>query len=99
MVWLMQAKEPPAPGRLDLFENVVERFHQIRKQFAQPGVEPDMRDSRAVIHLTTLAAFGDALIGPRLRNAGAREVEEREAFERWYGELLDMYLSARAVKK
>jgi AcrR family transcriptional regulator len=99
MVWLMQSKEPPAPGRLDLFEDVVERFHQIRKQFAQPGVVPDIRDSRAVIHLTSLAAFGDALIGPRLRYAGAREAEEREAFERWYGALLDMYLSAKAAKK
>jgi len=52
-----------------------------------------------VLHLTTLAAFADALIGPRLRNAGPKEAEERAAFERWYGELLDMYLRAKAVKK
>jgi hypothetical protein len=57
-----------------------------------------MADTRAVIHLTTIAAFGDALIGPRLRNAGPKESEQREAFERWYGELLDMYLTAKAVK-
>ena len=99
MIWLMQSKEMPAPSRLDLFEKVVESFHQLRKRFAQPGVEPDLADTRAVIHLTTLAAFGDALIGPRLRNAGPKEVEQREAFERWFGGLLDMYLSAKAVKK
>ncbi len=77
----------------------MERFHQLRKTFAQPGVEPDMRDSRAVIHLTTLAAFGDALMGPRLRNAGRKEVEEREAFERWFAGLLDLYLTVKAGKK
>ena len=75
MIWLMQSKEKPAPERPELFEKVVESFHQLRKRFAQPGVEPDLADTRAVIHLTTLAAFGDALIGPRLRNAGAKETE------------------------
>jgi AcrR family transcriptional regulator len=98
-IWLMQSKEPPPPERPELFEKVVESFHQLRKRLAAPGVEPDLADTRAVIHLTTVAAFGDALIGPRLRNAGAREAEQREAFERWYGELLDMYLTAKAVKK
>jgi AcrR family transcriptional regulator len=98
-IWLMQSKEPPPPERPELFEKVVESFHQLRKRFAQPGVEPDLADTRAVIHLTTLAAFGDALIGPRLRNAGPKEAEQREAFERWYGELLEMYLTAKAVNK
>ena len=98
-IWLMQSKEPPPPERPELFEKVVDTFHQMRKRFAAPGVEPDLADTRAVLHLTTLAAFGDALIGPRLRNAGAREGEERAAFERWYGALLEMYLTAKAVKK
>jgi AcrR family transcriptional regulator len=99
MVWLMQSKEPPPASRLDLFEKVVETFHQVRQRFAQPGVEPNLADTRAVIHLTTLAAFGDALIGARLRNAGAKEIEEREAFERWFSELLNMYLWSAAAKK
>ena len=98
-IWLMQSKEPPPPERPELFEKVVESFHQMRQRFAAPGAEPDLADTRAVLHLTTLAAFADALIGPRLRNAGPKEAEERAAFERWYGELLDMYLRAKAVKK
>jgi AcrR family transcriptional regulator len=98
MVWLMQSKESP-PGRPDLFEDVVQRFHAVRRTFVPGGGEPDMADTRAVIHLTTIAAFGDALIGPRLRNAGPKETEEREAFERWYAGLLDMYLSAKAAEK
>lgn len=99
MIWLMQSREMPAPSRLDLFDKVVESFHQMRKRFAQPGVEPDLADTRAVIHLTTLAAFGDALMGPRLRNAGPKEAEQREAFERWYGELLELFLWTKATKK
>ena len=98
-IWLMQSKEPPPPERPELFEKVVDTFHQMRKRFAAPGVEPDLADTRAVLHLTTLAAFGDALIGPRLRNAGPKEAEERAAFERWYGALLEMYLTAKATKK
>lgn len=99
MIWLMQSKEMPAPGRPDLFEKVVESLHQLRRRFAQPGIEPDLADTRAVVHLTTIAAFGDALIGPRLRNAGPKEAEQRAAFERWYGELLDLYLSTKAMGK
>ena len=98
-IWLMQSKEMPPPERPELFERVVESFHQMRRRLAAPGVEPDVADTRAVILLTNLVAFGDALMGPRLRNAGTREAEQREAFERWYGELLDMYLTAKAVKK
>jgi AcrR family transcriptional regulator len=98
-IWLMQSKEPPPPERPEMFEKVVESFHQLRKRFAAPGFEPDLVDTRAVLHLTTLAAFGDALLGPRLRNAGAKEAEARAAFERWYSELLDMFLWAKAGKK
>jgi hypothetical protein len=95
MVWLLQSSDQP-PGRAALFEEVVERFHQLRRQFAQPGFEPDIADSRAIIHLTTIAAFGDALIGPRLRMAGAKEPAARRDFERWFSALLDMFLSAKA---
>ena len=38
-------------------------------------------------------------MGPRLRNAGPKEAEQREAFERWFGELLNMYLWSKAAKK
>ena len=65
-------------------------------QFAAPGTKPDIADSRAVIHLATIAAFGDALIGARLRNAGAKEPIARQEFERWLGALLDMFLRTKA---
>jgi len=47
------------------------------------------------VHLTTLAAFGDALIGPRLRQAsGEKEKARRERFEKWFSDLTDLYLRA-----
>jgi AcrR family transcriptional regulator len=98
LVWLLQSANPPPPTQLDLFERVVEAFQEARARFAEPGAEPDPADTRAVIHLGTIAALGDALLGARLRNAGSKEVAEREAFERWFAELLDMYLRAKATK-
>jgi AcrR family transcriptional regulator len=94
-VWLLQSSDGP-PERTALFDEVVEKFHQVRIQFADPGAEPDIADSRAVIHLATIAAFGDALIGARLRHAGAKEPAARREFERWFGALLDMFLRAKA---
>ena len=94
-VWLLQSADKP-PDRSALFDQVVEKFHQLRRHFARPGVEPDIADSRAIIHLATIAAFGDALIGARLRNAGAKEPVARQEFERWLGALLDMFLRAKA---
>jgi AcrR family transcriptional regulator len=94
-VWLLQSADKP-PDRSALFDQVVEKFHQLRRHFARPGVEPDIADSRAIIHLATIAAFGDALIGVRLRNAGAKEPVARQEFERWLGALLDMFLRAKA---
>ncbi len=94
-VWLLQSADKP-PDRSALFDQVVEKFHQLRRHFARPGVEPDIADSRAIIHLATIAAFGDALIGGRLRNAGAKEPVARQEFEHWLGALLDMFLRAKA---
>ena len=93
-VWLMSSDNPP--DRSDLFEEVVDRFHHLRKQFASPGVQPDIADSRAVIHLVTIAAFGDALIGQRLRHAGTKEPAARREFERWVSTLIDTFLRTKA---
>jgi AcrR family transcriptional regulator len=95
-VWLMSSDHPP--DRSGLFEDVVERFHRLRKEFARPGADPDIADSRAIIHLVTIAAFGDALIGARLRQAGSKEPAARQDFERWLGALIDMFLRTKADK-
>jgi hypothetical protein len=45
------------------------------------------------VHLTTIAAFGDAILGPRLRRASdaEEEVRQRQRFEQWFGEMLNVY--------
>jgi AcrR family transcriptional regulator len=96
MVWLMQSAPAPVAANLGLFEDAVQRFHTVRQKFAKPGMAPDIADSRAVVHLLTIAAFGDALIGARLRQAGAKEDAARGAFEKWLSQLLDMFLHNKA---
>ncbi|MEI7791670.1 MAG: hypothetical protein WCJ15_10890 [Alphaproteobacteria bacterium] len=55
----------------------------------------DIEDTLSVMHLTTVAAFGAALIGPRLRNgSGPAEVARRQRFIQWFAKLLDMNFDA-----
>lgn len=96
LVWLIQSDLSPPEERLQLFEQVIESLHAIRRTFAQPGREPDIADTRHVVHLTTVAALGDALFGRRLRQAGDSEGEARQAFEHFLSELIDGFLKAKA---
>lgn len=94
MLWLIQSAVPAGPEGLRFFDEIVDALHALRLKLAAPGTVPDIEDTRAVIHLTTIAAFGDAIIGPRLRQASvAKERAAREHFETWFVQLLDLYLS------
>jgi len=100
LLWLIQSEAPPATGSLRFFDEIVEALHTLRLKFAAPGTVPDIEDTRAVIHLTTIAAFGDAVIGPRLRQgAGAKERAARDRFESWFAGLLDLYLNEKAGRR
>jgi len=93
IIWLMQSAGQAAPGSLPMFEEIVNALHAIRLKFARPGVTIDIADTRAVVHLTTIAAFGDAILGPRLRQASSdKDRLSMEAFEKWYAKLLDLHL-------
>jgi len=93
MLWLMQAPPPAAGGQLSMFEQIVEALHEMRVRYARPGAKTDIADSRAIVHLTTIAAFGDAIIGARLRQAsGAKEQAARQRFEKWFSDLIDLYV-------
>ena len=97
ILWLIQSAAPQTPGGLKFFDEIVEALHALRLKFAAPGTVPDIEDTRSVIHLTTIAAFGDAMIGARLRQAsGERERAARERFEAWFSELIDLYLIKKA---
>jgi len=100
MLWLIQSAALEMPGGLRFFDEIVDALHALRLKFAAPGTVPDIEDTRAVIHLTTIAAFGDAVIGPRLRQGrGVTERAARERFETWFVGLLDLYLTEKAGRR
>jgi TetR/AcrR family transcriptional regulator, repressor for neighboring sulfatase len=97
MVWLLQSPVQPPAGSLTIFDGIVQALHEARLGFARPGHAPDLADTRAVIHLTTVAALGDALIGARLRQAkGAEERAQGAAFEKWFSDLITLFLTSKA---
>ncbi len=98
MVWSIEAEPPPVAGQTPLFDNVVQSLHALRQSFARPGTEPDIADTRAVVHLVTVAALGDALIGARLRAGANRGQDERAqgaAFEKWFSDLITLFLRSK----
>ncbi|WP_420138363.1 TetR/AcrR family transcriptional regulator [Sphingomonas sp.] len=96
LVWLMQSGAHPPADRLKLFEEIVISLHETRRRFAQPGNEPDLADTRHIVHLTTVAALGDALFGARLRQAGDGEEAARQAFERFLAGMIDDFVNVKA---
>lgn len=98
VVWLLHSGELPPLGQTGsgLIDEIAQRLHALRSEHAPPGHEPDLADSRAIVHLITVAALGDALIGPRLRRAPdeAAEIEERRAFEDWLAVLINAHIEA-----
>ena len=97
LLWLIQSQAPETPGGLKFFDEIVQALHALRVKFAAPGTEPDIEDTRAVIHLTTIAAFGDAVIGARLRRGnGEKERAARDRFEAWFSGLITLYLNDKA---
>lgn len=97
LLWLIQSGEARNPAGLRFFDEIVEALHDLRRKIAAPGTTPDIEDTRAVIHLSTIAAFGDAVIGPRLRQlSGEKERAARDRFETWFAALLDLYLKDKA---
>jgi AcrR family transcriptional regulator len=96
MVWLMQSEAAPPPGSMTIFEGIVAALHEVRTSFARPGHPPDIADTRAVVHLTTIAALGDALMGARLRQTtGAEERAQGAAFEKWFSALITQFLRSK----
>src|SRR5215469_16511304 len=94
MVWLMQSRQPMGAVGLPAFDELVEALHALRLRIAGPNSKFDIADTRAIVHLTTVTAFGDAILGQRLRRApdDAHEILLREKFEHWFGELLNVYM-------
>jgi AcrR family transcriptional regulator len=98
MVWLMQSQQPMGQVGLPAFDELVDALHAMRLRMAGPDRHFDIADTRAIVHLTTITAFGDAILGKRLRRAQSPEDEraQRAWFENWFGELLNVYIARKS---
>jgi AcrR family transcriptional regulator len=90
VVWMLQAEAEQGTGGLSILEEIVAELHALRLRLADPGQVIDEADTRRYVHLVIVVAFGDALIGPRLRGASSpgEEATAREGFERWFIDLV-----------
>lgn len=95
MLWLLQSDDAP-PGRLGTFESIVEALHEVRKVHARPDHPPDIADTRNMVHLVTIAAMGDALIGERLRQSAAKKERiSATTFEQWLSDLITLFMRSK----
>lgn len=92
IIWMMQSMENPGdpPAGLALFDDMTDRLHALRVRFSPPERTPDRADSAAIIHLVTIAAFGDAIIGRRLRRceSDGEAAAAQDRFETWLSTLI-----------
>jgi len=94
-LWVLQAPARRGAQTLPVFEEFVEALQARLLGSASPRANVDKDHIRAMVHLTTIAAFGDALIGARLRRcSSAEEPAARRRFEKWFATLLDGYTDA-----
>jgi AcrR family transcriptional regulator len=86
MQWILQSGPPPR--ELPVFEDMVERVHAARLQ--RGGGAIDIEDTRAIVHLTVVTAFGDAVIGRHLRRAATAgsDAAGAERFAAWFADWL-----------
>ena len=91
MLWILQSGPPAAGGAMPIFEEMVDHLHAIRTRLARPGETIDREDTRAIVHMTVVTAFGDAIIGQRLRRAPSPQADAEGAvrFAEWFARLLD----------
>ncbi len=96
MIWLMQSPENLPRAGLTVFDKIANALHAERVKHARPGAPaPDMEDTRNVVHLVAIAAFGDAVIGPRMRTGVKDEAASRDKFVTWFGGMIETYLRAK----
>lgn len=99
VMWLLQSSAQPIAGERPLFDEIVNTLHEVRLRIAKPGAKVDIADSRAIVHLITIAAFGDAIIGARLREfRGETQPDAGAKFEAWFRDLLFLYIGTQAGK-
>jgi len=91
LAWLATIDpEGGAAGTAMIMRDIADQVH-ARRVAASPGdLAPERADTEALIHLIAVAAFGDAIFGPRLRRSAGlpatRQGERR--FRAWLAALI-----------
>lgn len=91
LAWLatIDPEGEPAAAAM-VVRDIADSLHARRIAAAPPGMAPDRADTEMMVHLIAVAAFGDAIVGPRLRRSAglpsARETEHR--FRTWLAALI-----------
>ena len=86
----------PGPGTVIGLSNVPVDPSLQSCRAPPAGVTPDIEDTRMVAHLSAVTAFGDALMGQRMRAANSpKDKTAGDRFEKWFGELIVLYLQAK----
>jgi AcrR family transcriptional regulator len=84
-------------GPATIMRDIADSLHARRIAAAPPGAEPERADTEALIHLIAIAAFGDAMIGARLRRSAGlpatRQTERR--FRAWLAALIREHSTQR----
>jgi AcrR family transcriptional regulator len=80
-----------------VLRDIADSLHVRRVAAAPPGLAPARADSEMVVQLIAVAAFGDAIIGPRLRRSAGlpptRDSERR--FRAWLAALIREHSAPR----
>jgi len=89
LAWLA-ATGADAEGTAMVMRDIADAVHARRLAAAPPGAEIVRADTEALVHLIAVAAFGDAIFGPRLRRSAGLPIgeESERGFRRWLATLI-----------
>ena len=98
IIWALEISEAPQSSSVgqELFGEMAKHLHDLRCAFCSKEMLPILSDSEAIVHLITIAAFGEAIIGSRLPRtaAGDDDRPDQRGFEVWLTRLISRHIHA-----
>jgi AcrR family transcriptional regulator len=99
LAWLAVVDpEGEAAGPATVQNEIADTLHRRRVAAAPPGREISREDSRHLMHLVAVAAFGEAMHGARLRRRQGADEGEARRFRAWLAALLRDHGQGPAAK-
>ena len=89
LAWLaVMDPEGEAAEPVTVQRDIADTLHRRRVAAAPPGTQISREDSKCVMHLVAVAAFGDAMHGARLRRGLGADESDARRFRTWFAALL-----------